>query len=367
MKNIFKRIALLLAAVLWIPMTGCSASGTPALTYEQITVTDHMYAFWLSSCKSDFLRLYNNSQDTDEFWDTVLEDGQTVEAYALSLLRAQVSNYAIAAQMFKDYKLKISAEKTDEIEADILEKIEYYGGREALNEYLGKMDINVDILKDIYIMEEKLQAVYEYLYGTNGAEAVTQTELDGYYRENYSRIQYILIYTEAEYQRDENGNLVSDSSGVYLTRDLSEEEKQQKQQKLETIMTRLENGEDFETVKAECDEYAFDTSYYENGFYLSSNELNVYGYAMVTAAAQMQEGEIRRVDDSVCSYVIKKEPLIDLNDMPACDKELLEDLETYCITEKFQKKLQSCYDRVAVDEEVISKYSIREAYPNSLF
>lgn len=368
MKKVTRLSALLcaLCTLCAFLLASCGQKGETAFSYGKAVITGNMYSYWLSSGKSEFLRYYNKGRDSDAFWDTVLENGQTAEEYATELICARVKNYAVSIQLFRDMGLTISSETSQSIENDIAEKIEYYGSRDALNTYLGKMNINIDILHDIYIAEEKTQAVYNALYGSSGTEAVTGDELDAYYCANYSRIQYILVYTKSEYVRDADGNLVAGADGTYQVRELSAEEQAAKETAVQNILARLDAGEDFAAVKKDCDEYAFDTSYYANGFYVSSNELSIYGAPMVTAAADMKEGEYRRVDDTSVTYIMKKEPLTSLSSLTDSEKELLSNLSDYCTQEKYQQKMQSLYPDVAVFSDVISQYSIRTAYPNSL-
>lgn len=358
-------ILVLVCALLSGVLCACADDAQPAVTFRDTVISDHMYSFWLSCCKSDFLRAYGGT-DSDAFWSTALDDGRTAEDLAKELLLNRVYNYAAAAQLFREYKLKIPKETTQAIEADIAEKIDYYGGRDKLNEYLAKMDANTDVIQQVFVTEQKLEVLCDYLYGTDGVYAVTESDVDAYYAQHYSRIRYILFYTEKEYEKDESGKLLCDDNGNYITRDLTDEEKAQKQSAIEAALSALADGESFDTVKKTYDEYPFDASYYENGFHVSINEVGTFGTAMVKAASEMKPGETRRVDDELCTYIILKETPLTVSQMKACDTEQIPDLRADCIAQKFQDLLLQYREEMTVDTAVTDRYSFRSAYPNSL-
>ena len=361
------RIAALALAVILavLPLTACGASGAPAVTFRDTVITDHMYSFWLSSCKSDFLRAYGAS-DSADFWSAALDDGRTAQDLAQELLTARVQNYAAAAQLFREYKLKISEETTEKIEADIAEKIDYYGGRDSLNEYLAKMDCNIDVLREVFVTEQKLLVLQDYLYGTGGIYAVTESDVNLYYAAHYSRVHYILFYTGTDYVRDDDGKPKTDANGNFLTRTLTEEEKAQKQARIAEAQAKLDAGETFEAVSEAYDEYPFDASYYENGFHVSANEVSTFGTALVQAVSEMQTGEVRRVDDDLLTYIVRKEAPITVSQMKACDTEQIPDLRADCVAQKFADLLSQYREEIKIDAEVVGKYAFDRAYPNSL-
>ena len=91
--------------------------------------------------------------------------------------------------------------------------IEDAGGRAAMNEQLSPLGINVDILRDVYISEQKTYAVMDYLYGDSaggivGAEAITDAQREEFYQTNYVAVKHIWIRTTDKLVTDEDGAVV---------------------------------------------------------------------------------------------------------------------------------------------------------------
>ncbi len=357
--------AVLLAIILLLPACGADY-GTPVMTWDEDSVSDAMYSYWLSTMKATFLYYYNNALDNDAFWDTVLPNGQTAEAYATSLIYDKVKSYLIGIRLFRELGLKIPAETTQAISDDIAEKTQYYGGKSALNEALAVYGINIDILRQIYIIEAKLDAVYTALFGTGGAMAPDSTQIEQYFANHYVRIKYIQIYTGRRYVTDETGAIQTDENGYYLTQELTNEEKAAQKEKVDAMMEALAQGTDFETLS---DTYAeTDISYYENGFYLSTDSVSSFGTTLVTAALEMQEGEIRLVSDENATYLVQRcthIPYASLTEV--YDTMQLRNVETDCAQELYTAYFHELAENIAINDTLLASYSIREATPNSRF
>lgn len=356
---------LLITVILTGTLVSCGSSSPVVMTYNDSKITANMYSYWLSTYKSKFLNYYSNSMDNNSFWDNQVEDGVTTEQYAMNLINEKIKYTLIGMQMFHDYGLEISSDTTASINNDINEKIDYYGGLTQLNAALSAFGINADILKEVYTDEEKLNAVYDYLYGENGIEKVSESTIDTYYADNYSRIKYIIFYTKEKDMFDEKGNLKYDSEGLIMTEPLSEEEIAAKQSKIEEAMICVNAGDEFESIMTNYNEA--DMSAYTNGFYISANELGIYGFAMVDAVRNMKVGEVRRVDDKDAAYIIKKYDLIDRNDFLDYDTKQLENLKTNCIQEIYKSKFSEYASKIEINQDELSKFSIRTAASNSTF
>ena len=364
MNTVKKISALLLALLLCLPLAACS-SQKKIMSFRDSSITANMYSFWLSSFKTKFVNTYNNSADTDAFWDTEVMNGVTTEQYAREQIDNEIRKILIGIQLYREYGLKLDADIVSAIDADIAEKIDYYGSRASLNETLSAFGINADILRDIYIAEEKLYAVYDYLYGENGVEKVTDAEIDAYYRANYSRVKYLIIYTEQEYVLDDEGFVMTDADGYYVTRDLTDEEKAAKQDKIRDAMICVNAGDDFDSIMTQYNEV--DMSYYTNGFYISANELGTFGYQMVKETAEMDVGEIRRIDDNGITMIVQKLELLDRSDFSDADTEQLASLEEYCVGKKYTDRFSALFDEVVCDQEQLDQFSLRTAAINASF
>ncbi len=347
-----------------LTLTSCGKN-TNIMTYKDSSITSNMYSYWLSTYKSDFIHYYNDSIDSDLFWDSIATEGMTTEEYAIDFINKNIKYILIGIQLFREYGLKIPPEVTESINMDINEKIDYFGGRSDMNIALSEYGINIDILKDIYIAEEKLYSVYDYLYGENGIEAITEEDIDAYYKENYSRIQYIIIDTEKKYVYNEDGSYKTNSEGYRITEPMTEDEIKAKNAVVDEIMMCVNAGDDFSEISMKYNEV--DMSEYPNGFYVSPNELNLYGFTMIYEISKMSVGEIRKITDSGVTYIVQKCPLIERSAFIDGDTEQMENLENYCIQQSYEEKFSKYAEEVEVDEELLKDFSIRTASPNSYF
>ncbi len=366
--NMKRFLALLLAAATALLfLTGCKNTGTPVMTLGKYKLTENMYSYWLSCYKTNFLYSFNNAVDNPKVWSTVLnsETGETYADYVTKQINQTISFYLVAMKLFSDYGLKISSETSKQINQDIQEKIDYYGSRAEVNTALSAYGVNLDILKDIYIIQEKFFAVYDYLYGDNGIEALTEEEIDAYYRSHYSRVRMIVVYTKEKALTDSEGNYTYDGNGNVKTVELTEEEKQEKEIKIQEVLSKLDQGEDFESLMKQYSEV--NSSYYENGLYVSSGSYENFGYKLVEEAIAMNPGEISRVDDEEVTYIVRKEDVLNRGLFKECDKEQLQDLTKLAIADAYTKKFSELAKDIVFDLDLMAQYSVVTAPMNTTF
>ena len=164
---------------------------------------------------------------------------------------------------------------------------------------------------------------------------------------------------------DEEGQLKYDSEGLIMTEQLSEEEIKEKGEKVDKAMICVNAGDEFEEIMTEYNEA--DMSQYPNGFYISANELSIYGFDMINAVKNMKIGEIRKVEDDNAVYIIKKYDLIDRSDFIDADNLQLDKLETNAIQGKYENTFSQYATDIIINDETLSEFSVRTAAPNSLF
>lgn len=339
-------------------VSGCTpAGGETALEYKGYKISEAMYGYWAALYKRNIIYSYNNSKDTSDFWQSEISAGVTAEDYFTEIINEQIYKYCIGLQLFDEYGLKLDSSVTKAIDDDIKEKIEYYGSRAELNSALANLNLNIDLLRDIYICEEKLGAVYEYLYGAYGPEALSDDDYVKYFKDNYWRMKYIVVYT-TKLVTDDNGNYKYDSNGSLMTEPLSDDEMAQKLAKAEEALARAQSGEDFDKLIEEYSEY--DTSSYPNGFYVSVNNLSIYGAEILAALPGMQIDEVRRVEMESAIYIIKKLELPEWGKLTETELLQLTDLEEYAKSEAFDAKLSALFPEVKVNREVLDKYKLSE-------
>lgn len=361
-EKILRITALLLCAVTVLcSAVACSRKGETVMSLGKHTVTANMYSYWLASYKSYLLYLYNQSEDSADFWK---EDvgGMTAEEYGNEFAMSNVKNVLVGLKLFDEYGLSLPQETISAVDSQIADYIEYYGSEAAFNSILAEVNINVDILKDIYIAEEKLSVVYDHLFGEG--RGITVHDVEEYFSEHYSRIKVVIVYTQ-QILTDGNGEYLYGEDGYLATQELSEEEIASKREKASEVFELAKGGADFDSLVSEYSE--FDMSTYPNGLYISENELSYYGYYLVYGAMSMEVGDIEMVEDEGAVYIISKQELPTYSSLSASEAAQLEDIATYASNEKYTELLQSEAEAIVINQNLISEYSIATSASNIIF
>ena len=367
MKQFLKSVSLMLCVVSLLPLllSACTShSYEVVMSYNGIELTEDMYNYWMATFKRNILSSYSDAYDTEAFWSQPYDETRTVEEYFTEIIHARITNYLIAQDLYKKNRLTMDDATKQAIKDDIKEKIEYYGSRGALNAELSTMMLNVDSLQDIYTWEEKHNTVYNWMFGEGGAYEISDDKLIAYYEENYSRIQYIVFYT-TKIKTDEDGNYVYDDSGNVITEEMTPKETEAKQARIEECLAKMEDGADFETLRKTYSE--FDTSGYPNGFFVSANELDVWGVDIILGAQKAEIGEVFRVEEEAAVFLVRKCSLTPFSDLTDSDIKQLEHLTSYATQDLYDNVFAELSETVTVNEDVLKKYKLSVIRPNPYY
>ncbi len=353
-----KIIAYLLVICMFMCMMISCSKTENAMEYKGETVSFNLYSYWMSQIKSSFV---SSENDTNEYWDTEYSDGSTYEERLRQIVNFNVKVNLICKKMFKDMGLEISESDLKEIEEALSDMLNSYGSKSELNTFLSKYNINYDMLYEIYKAELRTSMVFDALYSEGGERYLSEEKIDEYFKNTYHHIDIIMISDSVEVETDSEGNIVYDeTSGSPKTRELTEQESQAKKQLADDIITRLDRGEDFDDLKSQYNEDP-NKSVFTNGYYISSNNVSTYGSEMVLAAQNMQTGEYKKLefDGVICILMCKELEEKAYNDDNYADQ--LSDMITYCKQDDFNSYMKEFADEVVVNEDVISKISVKEA------
>ena len=350
--------AFAVSAALLLSLSACGKKQT-AMTCGDTEITEGMYSYWLSAYKTNFVYTYGGGSDSAELWRSEAPGGQSYADYAEERIRTTVRNFAIAVEQFRVLGLKIDSSVSAQVNDDINEKLEYAGSRPALNSDLSRYGINIDGLKDIYIAEEKWQAVYDYYFGTSGIERLSDVQLSEFYKSNYSLLGLVTLYTENKAVRDGNGAYVYDKSGNITVSEMTDEEKAAKQTTAADVYERMRGGADWSELASEYSDA--DMSYYTSGCFVSSAETDTYGADLVAAAAEMSEGEVRRIETDAVTYIAIKLPLPELDALDETESEQLSELRDNASRESYTEKFDALADTVVINDDIIKAHPIEDA------
>ena len=194
MKKTIKITALALCLVMLICAFAACAEVQPLMTYGEKTLSVNVYQFLLSRMKGT-LGYYGYEVGSESFWKTVVDmKGTTYDQYFCDIVKEQAIMYLVADVIFDEEGLSLSAEQEAKIDEIMARYLKNAGSENALNEQLLEFGINYEMLREIYILEAKMQLLKEHLYGKDG-EKISSEVKEEYFNENYLGFRQIFLAT----------------------------------------------------------------------------------------------------------------------------------------------------------------------------
>ena len=354
--KIRKWLSGITAALVTAGMLTSCGTGEVVMTFGKSHITENQFCYWLSSYKGIYLNTYTDMEDTAAHYRSTLDNGMTVEEYLFQSTIDNISMTLVCSELFRQEGFTVPEsveESVDEYIDDLL--VNYAGGnKNTLNAALAQYGINMNMLREICIMQEINNLMVAYTYGENGTHTVSETEKQQYYEENYCRVRQIYVNNSYVYEMDEEGYRKTDENGNYIITAMSEEEKAQKDAAIEAIEAAINNGEDFETIYTTYSE----DQYYPNGYYLTRTI--DYIPEVVSAAYELAIGEITRVDSSYGTHFLMRLPLDEGAYNNSENADFFTDFEDSLKDKLFMAYIESYLPEVSVDYDILSKYSIEE-------
>lgn len=359
-------MAFILAAVMLFAV-GCSGKSSPAvMTYGETVITEAMYTYYVSTYKGRYIQAYDDIRDSDEFWEKGV-GGRSGEEILQDLIYGNVAQNLVAAEEFRRAGLKLTAAQEKAVDESIQSMVDELasGSRKTLNGYLAEYGINIDMLRDILLMEKKAYAYYEHLYGEGGSEAVSDSDRDAYYKANFVHFQQIFINDVVAYETDDEGRFIQDENGQYKTREFTEAEKDELEARILAVKAGLESGEDFDELRKKYS----DVKDYEDGYYFSAATSTNYITSVVSAAFALEEGEWAFVEAARDrgAFFIKRLPLGEGAYKDEKYADFFDGLDGDLTGERYSEKLESLYGDIVKDDAYLGKVSVKDAVPNYYF
>ena len=319
MKRIVRIAALLLAAIMMtISLASCSGMGTTVMELGGTVITENMIEFWLSRSKAQFVYYYGDAicqqydlDNIEQFWPIKDESGsgKSYDEIMSEFIYENAETYLCALYLFDQYGLSLPKETEDEIDAYIAElcKENASGSKSEFNSILETYGINRSQLRELYLIDEKVDYLQEYLFGVNGTLGVTKVDKDNYYRENYVRMRQICIFINECPELDSEGNLVNDSKGNIKYRDMTAAETQAARERADAALKKIHSGTEFPSVHNEYDENTMDDAY--ASIYMSKDSAMGGDAALekiYTELQTMNVGDIRLIETASSLHIVQK-------------------------------------------------------------
>jgi len=364
-KSKFTRTAALLLAVLMLlPIfSACGNKEKVVLEYKGYEITEGMYSYWMKNWKDYYLEHYSDVKDTPEYWNSMNESGVTNGEYLSTQIKTRIDFYLIGMVLFDELGLKLSDETKKSINDDINAQIGHYGSRSEYVKVLkSEYGMTISEIKKVFTAEEEYLAVYEYLYDEiKGKETASEAELDEYYNTYYARVKYVMFLKNIKYVYNDDGTRKTDSNGMYLTAELTEDEKAEVTEKADSVYKEALEGANMNDLMVKyMEEFGFSLSSTPNGFYISADDYTSHSSTVTVAALEMKENEVKLCENDDCYFIIKKFDLPEKGYASTTDSKQFEKFVYYVNSQKFAVKFSELAKNIEYNKEIIDKYVFEE-------
>lgn len=361
MKN---KIISAAAATLLAACALVSCSSESVMTYGSHSINENEFSYYLATYKGKYAQTYADFKNTPEYFSSVVtDDGQTVEDVLYSAVVHNVEMTLVCEQMFDDYGLSLSRSVEDTINSYIDDFVDEYadGSRNKFNAALGAYGVNINMLKKIYLRDEKVSALYDALYGTNGIIGITDEDRQNYLDENYVRVRHIYVNNKYMYATDEDGVQEYTDDGLRKKRELTAEELAAKQALIDAIDESLAEGADFDEV---YDAFSED-KYYKNGYYISENMDFIED--VTDSAMSLEVGEYKKIETDYGTHYIMR---LEMDEKPWENEDNSDFFDGYDTTvgqALFADMAEEKISEVVLNEEVLGEYTMADSAINYRF
>lgn len=361
MKN---RIISAAAVTLLAACALVSCSPESVMTYGSHSINENEFSYYLATYKGKYAQTYADFKNTPEYFSSVVtDDGQTVEDVLYSAVVHNVEMTLVCEQMFDDYGLSLSRSVEDTINSYIGDFVDEYadGSRNKFNAALGAYGVNINMLKKIYLRDEKVSALYDALYGTNGIIGITDEDRQNYLDENYVRVRHIYVNNKYMYATDEDGVQEYTDDGLRKKRELTAEELAAKQALIDAIDESLAEGADFDEV---YDAFSED-KYYKNGYYISENMDFIED--VMDSAMSLEVGEYKKIETDYGTHYIMR---LEMDEKPWENEDNSDFFDGYDTTvgrALFADMAEEKISEVVLNEEVLGEYTMADSAINYRF
>ena len=324
MKKIIRIAACILAAVMMtLSLASCGGMGNTVMELGGTVITENMIEFWLSRYKAQFVYYYGDVicqqydlDNIEQFWHIEDENGsgKTYDEIMSEFIYENAETYLCALYLFDQYGLSLPKETEDEIDAiidDLCEK-NASGSKSEFNAMLESYGINRKQLRELYLIDEKVDYLQNYLFGPNGTLGVTKVDKEEYFQANYVRMRQICFFINERPELDSNGDPVLDSKGNVKYIDMTASETSDARARAEEAIKKIKAGVEFPSVHNEFDENKQDNQY--SSIYIGRDSAMGSDPALekiYTELQNMKVGEIRLIETENNLHIVEKLELVE--------------------------------------------------------
>ncbi len=221
-----KSIAGILAAATILCFTSCKDTSW-VISAGEDTIPAGVYLGYLVD--SYYMAAQQATDQNKDLFDQKIGDVKAADYIKASAI-ASCKNYIAVNRLFDEYKLSFTDKELEEIKATIDST---WSNVSALYEENGCGKVSFE---KIMMVDEKYEKVFEYYYGENGKEPVSEKDRKDFFTKNYAKIKYINVLYSSHYDK------------VNTSSDASDAQKKELKELADKYLKRLQDGESIDKL-----------------------------------------------------------------------------------------------------------------------
>ena len=325
--SIFLAIVLIFGCVLGLitALKGAKA----VVRYDGVVADAECVSYLAAYYKMQHIRSLRlmgiDARDTEAFWASESETGETYGELLRESFREYVSMLVAANSIYLSYSSYTADDKlTVSQTAEEILKYKANGSVATFNEKCEKYGFNYNDFCNAAALLYKSQRAEEIIYGADGKNLAGYPEECEKYFDTYSHVSLIFVRDEKLLERDADGNILYDELGNACLRDMTDEERAERENTVATLDAAIEakrlggdgqiTPEMFEIFLAKTDG---DVSMNETGYYFHASSETTAEFAsefpeVVERALSMSKYEYAKVECSIgVCYIYKYDNVAD--------------------------------------------------------
>ena len=328
-----------------------------AISFGNTAITVGEFRFYLAKYKTVFSKTYKNFSNTHEFFTSVSASGETMEKKLFREVIENVARTAICEELFNNAGMELDTETVESVD-DYISSLLYWnyeGEEENLSKALKKYGINPDILKTVYLRDEKAYDLRNSLTSKGQELYPSDSDKYDYLNTHYARILHIYVNDKYKYATDSDGNPIYGSDGNQSRVALSDEELRTKKELIDAIETSLGSGGNF----TEIYEAFSEDRLYDNGYYLTSDMEFID--EVVDLAFSLYVGQWGKCESSQGTHFVVRMPMQTAPWSDKANRDFFENFDDKVAEKKFVEYIESFLDDVVVDYEKLTGITIENS------
>ena len=229
MSLIKKLSAVAVTSAMALSLASCGQDTTWGAKIDETELRAGIFIYYQSDALS---RAYEHMIETDTDVMAITIDGMSTEDWVNDQAVKGMQEYVAVEKKFDELGLTFENKEEELAKANVEQWWEY------VSEYFEGIGVSQESYLDVVINGEKKAAIFDYYYGEGGEKEVAEADIKAYLNENFARIKYIDMPL-----KDGEGNLLK-SDGKAEIKAMAEE-----------YIERMKNGEAFENISDEYDDY----------------------------------------------------------------------------------------------------------------